>query len=196
MSRHLLWVLCGVLAGCQPVWTYANVLEPLRERLDTDENGIVGAGEYRAVAYRAPDFTVADTDGNGDLSHAEIWNLVLSQPPATFDGTAPMAEPTSMDMSAYFVSDYEERVLADLMNFLREEVAIRAPGAALPTRRMIALAARSKRLDAPAVVEVLRQLRALHEEVGLRFPPKIAANLDATPEATGEIETEEAGDAE
>ena len=101
-----------------------------------------------------------------------------------------MAEPTSMDMSAYFASDYDERVLRDLMNFLREEVAVRSPGVALPTRRMIALAARSKRLDAPAVVEVLRQLRSLHEEVGLRFPARIAANLDLIAEAPQDVGAE------
>jgi hypothetical protein len=158
--------------------------------LDTDGNGIVDAREYEVTSFKAPDFSAADTDGNGDLSHAEVWNLVLSQPPATFDGSAPMAEPTSMDMSAYFASDYDERVLRDLMNFLREEVAVRSPGVALPTRRMIALAARSKRLDAPAVVEVLRQLRSLHEEVGLRFPARIAANLDLIAEAPQDVGAE------
>ena len=84
-----------------------------------------------------------------------------------------------MDMSAYFGADYDERILIDMMNFLREEVAVLEPGAELPTRRQIARAARSKRLDAPQVLDVLRQLRTLHQELGLRFPKKLGENLDA-----------------
>lgn|GEM_PF-3110224 len=179
MRSTLLGVALALTLSCQPSWTYVTALEPVRVHMDVDQDGAVSAVEYQAVSYRAPDFGTADSDGDGDLSHTEIWNIVLSQAPATFDGGMPMTEPSSMDMSAYFGTDYDERILIDMMNFLREEVAVLEPGADLPTRRQIARAARSKRLDAPQVVDVLRQLRARHQELGLRFPKKLGENLDA-----------------
>ena len=172
--------------GCAAEWTYASALEPVRVWMDKNADGAVDKSEYDAVSFAAPEYGRADADGDADLSHSELWDLILSQSPATFDGGMPMADPSAIDMSAYFETSYEERVLRDLMAFLREEVAVREARADMPTRRQIEIAARSRRLDAPAVVEVLRQLRVLHDDLGLTFPPKLVAQLDALDPADAE----------
>lgn len=67
-----------------PEWTPQLAVAPARERLDQDHDGRVSAAEYDRVAFSAPPYAKADTNGDGDLDLAELQALVASIDPNGF----------------------------------------------------------------------------------------------------------------
>lgn len=163
----MIWLMLGCSGTPSSPWTAEAALTPTAT---LDGAPALSEADYTRRAYAAIPFAEADTNASGTLSADELAVLITRQDPLTFDRARPMQALDRKKWSTPFSEPRLQRVMWEMLAFLRAEVAAVAPGAVLPDDAALKAASATEDLHAEAVQDVLRALQALHVEHGLTFP--------------------------
>lgn len=137
-------------------WTEASALAGHHTRFDLDRDGRFAAAEYDRTLWNGPPFPSADTNGDGDLSAAELATLVRAQSPTSFDGRA-APEGLKRAGANIRLPSAEERDVWELLVWMGD--ALRSRGRPGPDPDAVALAVRSGNVqsaDARVVLDTIR----------------------------------------
>lgn len=172
-----------LLACSQTPWTREAALQPMLSRLDRDADGRVIEAEYTPTAWRAPDFSNADQDGDGGLSVGELDRVVFLQDPNTFDGSLERTPPDlSLGPGVSGTMDTQQRLLWELLFVLRDEALYARPDVRVPGPDVLEAAARTGDIGHSETRRALSELqRAWNISAGLTFPRALAPNGSADP---------------
>ena len=160
-------MILAILSCGTPAWTVDGAMSPTLARLDQDHDGRVTQAEYDRVAFPAHGFP--DSDGDGDLSTAELRDSILATDPSTFF-TAPAAsarrDPTSARHAGVH-GTLQWRVLESL------RLEAEAAGGPAPTADEVEEAARLGDIDSPGVQALLSRMASEADASGRSFPTSL-----------------------
>lgn len=162
--------------ACVSSWSPEGAIAPTLALLDEKGDGKVDAMDWDRVSPSEPTLETVDQDHDKAISNQEMLLLLLAHDPLRYEphplARAGAQRPQNAPEPEYFhPGSWDDRMIKELLLFVRAELVAVNPKLALPPREQIERLAHVENLDEPQQRAMIHELMIACSQEHLPFHP-------------------------